>query len=373
MKKVGIITYHAAHNYGSVFQAVATQKIVEQLGYQTQIINYRMKKQREFYSLYRTKLGYKNFIKDILQLPVHSKRKKRANKFEEFISSMMNLSKEFSEPEKMQKISEDYDVLISGSDQIWNKHSCEFEHNSWTFMKPYLLWGCKSKKVSYASSIAQMSDEEMERISPALNDFNYISMRERESAIRIEKMLSKSVENVLDPTLLLNKSEWIRLIGINEQEENYILYYSLDGINDMKKRIKYLILFAKKKGLKLKIVTPYCYFPCNDKCVEIHPEYGPAEFLISLKNAKIVVTDSYHGTLFSINFGKDFYSLCKKGGAEFRKTDILERLELDDRIIYDINQLNIKEFFPINYKSVNENLELWRTRSINYLQYAIEE
>ena len=201
---IGIITYHSAYNYGSAFQAYATQRAVETLGFDAEIINYRMLEQRRFYSLYKPfKFGKSAVAKDLLQLPIHAKRKKRQQEFEKFFSGFMKLSKEFSEPKDIAQIWNKYDIVISGSDQIWNKHSCELEHNDWKYMEPYLLKGYAGKKISYASSTASMNDSELNRILPYIKQFSYISMREKSSAERMTKLLGRQVENVLDPTFLL--------------------------------------------------------------------------------------------------------------------------------------------------------------------------
>lgn len=373
MKKTGIITYHAAYNYGSVLQAFATQKVVETLNQDVEIVNYRMLEQRRFYSLYRPfEFGKSAVAKDLLQLPIHAKRKKRQQEFEKFFSGFMKLSKEFSEPKDIAQIWNKYDIVISGSDQIWNKHSCELEHNDWRYMEPYLLKGYAGKKISYASSTASMNDSELNRILPYIKQFSYISMREKSSAERMTKLLGRQVENVLDPTFLLTAEQWkknLKITGILNTP--YVLYYSLGGIKKISSHLKSVKDFANKMGCILIVVTPFAWYPSSDSTIENHPEYGPVEFLSALNGAKAVVTDSYHGTILSINFNKEFYSICGSGRSEFRKTDILERLGLQDRIIYDPNGIVEKKFEPIDYDKVNEKLDRFRKHSLNYLKRAL--
>ncbi len=373
MKNIGIITYHSAYNYGSALQAYATQSAVKALGVNAEIINYRMLEQRRFYSLYRpAKFGKKTVVKDFMQLPVHMKRKERQQKFERFFSENMRLSSEFSEPEDAVDIWPKYDIVISGSDQIWNKHSCELERNDWKYMEPYLLKGYVGKKVSYASSVANMTDGELSRIRSDIEKFAYISMREKSSAKRMTKLLGRQVENVLDPTFLLTAEQWkgnLKITGMLNMP--YVLYYSLGGIKKISAHLKPVKDFARKIGCKLIVVTPFAWHPSLERLTENHPEYGPVEFLSALSGANAVVTDSYHGTILSVNFGKELYSICRPGGAEFRKTDILERLGLQDRIIYDINDLVEKKFEPIDYDKINRKLEQLREHSLNYLKGAL--
>lgn len=108
-----------------------------------------MKEQKRYYSLYRTSYGMKIFLKDLLQFPIQNKRAYRNQRFEEFISNYLNLSQEVDEPEKVNEIVNDYQVLLSGSDQIWNKNSNELFNAPDEYMKPYFWAGCKGKKISY--------------------------------------------------------------------------------------------------------------------------------------------------------------------------------------------------------------------------------
>lgn len=372
--KIGIITYHAAYNYGSVLQAYATQTAIKTLGYDTKIINYRMDEQAEYYQhMYRTKYGIKTFIKDLALFPLHRQRQTRAKRFESFFKEKFKLTAEINGPEQFIKQVAAFDIAVSGSDQIWNKHSCELEHNDWRFMNPYLLKGFTGRKVSYASSIGNMTDSELQKIVPELQQFDVLSFRESSSAKKMSEFLDCSIQTVLDPTFLLTKDDWINSLDLhNEAKEQYILYYSLSGPKKISLFIPNLLNFAKKSGHFVKIITPFSYLPYPDKRLEYHFEYGPIEFLNALYNAKAVITDSYHGTILSVNFKKDLYSICSKGGAEFRKTDILARLGMKDRIITDINDIVYKNFKLIDYDSVYRKLDVLRQESYNYLRKAFD-
>ena len=122
MNKIGIITYHSAYNYGSVLQAYATQVAVKKLGFDAEIINYRMREQKKIYALYRNGFGLKILLKDLMQIPIQGKRIQRIKKFESFINKKLFITKECSTPKEVQTIWEKYSIIISGSDQIWNKH-----------------------------------------------------------------------------------------------------------------------------------------------------------------------------------------------------------------------------------------------------------
>lgn len=373
MNKIGIITYHSAYNFGSVLQAYATQCAVQKFSGDVEVINYRMIEQKTFYSLYRVKYGIKTFLKDVMQLPIHSKRVKRKNNFEKFINNRFVLTDEVSEPNEVYRLWNRYDIMISGSDQIWNKHSHEFENNSLEYMFPYLLHGFKGKKVSYASSVANADENDIANILPELKTFDAISIRESSSVEKLQKYLDIKLKNVLDPTFLLTKDEWIDKLSLKKKtNDKYVLYYSLKGIAPTKERVPVIKEYAKKMGCKLKVITPFVYIKalyCTD--VENCIDAGPTEFMDLIYNAQAVVTDSYHGTILSVNLCKNVFSLCENIGSEFRKTDILNALGLKDRIIYDINSI-LDMQMDIDYKEVERKLFKLRDESIDYLTKSLE-
>lgn len=370
---IGLITYHSAYNYGSALQAYATQQAIENLGHTVEIINYRMKEQKQVYSLYRTKYGLKTFIKDLLQFPVHRQRKMRCLAFESFFDTYMNLTDSFENPEEVSGFWDKYELIVSGSDQIWNKHSLEMEYNSWDYMYPYLLKDYGGKKVSYASSISNMSDEELVKIAPYIKDFSDVSIREISSVKRIDNYLQKKVTNVLDPTFLLNKAEWIDALGLkNRKKEDYILYYSLESYGTFRRNVKKLKAIADKDKTRVLVISPFVYQPMFDESMELCSMMGPKEFLNAVYNAKKVITNSYHGTILAVNFEKDVFSLCENIGSEFRKTDILNLLGLEKRIIHDLSELTGNDFEKIDYLNVQKKLDTLRQNSLDYLKEALE-
>lgn len=374
MNKTGIITYHSAYNFGSVLQAFATQQTLCDLARPADMINYRMAEQKYYYQrIIHPRYGAKRAVSESVNLLGLSKRRCRALRFENFFTDYLLLTPEVCEPEDVYSQWQQYDTVISGSDQIWNKHSCELNHNEWHYMDPYLLKGFHGHKISYASSVGNMTDEELHRIAPELQQFDALSFRESVTAEKMSTFLRRPVANVLDPTFLLTKDEWIRHMDLQgRRDEKFILAYFLCRPKILAQRLPVLLKLAKNRGCKIRLITPFAYLPLFDKQIEYHIEYGPKEFLNALYNAEEVVTDSYHGTILSVNFGKDFYSLCKAGGAEFRKTDILERLGLADRIISDFSKISDLNLPPVDYSSVYAKLDALRQHSINYLKTALE-
>lgn len=374
MTKIGIITYHAPYNFGSTLQAYATQEKIKDLGYETEIINYRMIPQRKAYSLIRTNAGKKEFLIDIAQFPVYPLKRKRAERFEQFFSTYLTLTDEFEDPEKFLKQASNYDVMVSGSDQIWNKESNELHSADWKYMMPFLLDGFNGKKISYASSIGNSTEEDLQHIAPYISAFDHIAMREGSSAENIGKLLGRKVETVLDPTLLLAGEEWCQKLGVKKAniEKPYVLFYSLTGFKPLR-RGEGLLKKLADQGYQIRFITPYFNYPWRDRRFVNAVSYGPIEFLKVVYNAEAIVTDSFHGTIFSINLGKKFYSINGQNVSDFRKTDILEKLGLMNRSITWDTKYEELDQSEIDYKEVNEKLDELRNQSINYLKKAIED
>ena len=374
ISKIALITYHSAYNFGSVLQAYATQQALRLIGYNTDIINYRMVEQKYFYNrIFSLKYGIRTSVNDLSMLPIYRKRKKRAERFETFFQYNFSLTKEVNEPEEVELLWGNYDLVISGSDQIWNKNSCELRCNDWKYMNPYLLKGYVGRKISYASSINTMSKADLRRISAELESFNALAFRESVSSKMIGEMLHRKVFTVLDPTFLLTKQEWIDKLGLkkNEKYGTYILCYSLGGLKADWQMLHDMRILSRKRKCNVIMVTPFTYIPVIDHHIKYHHEYGPKDFLEALYNADLVVTNSYHGAVLSINFGKDFYSVCRQGASDIRKEDILNRLGLSDRILYRPDELLHKDIKPINYLLVYEKLDILREESLAYLRNNI--
>ena len=374
---IGLLTYHSGYNYGSVLQAYATLCQLKKIDSSALIINYRMREQSRFYRpTCRLDYGIKTTVQDMLQFPVQKKKILRAQKFESFFATYLDMTPQVEEPEEVASQWQQFDTLVSGSDQIWNKHSCELAHNDWRYMDPYLLKKFCGKKISYASSIGNMTDIELKRICRDIKCFDALSFREASSAERVERILNRPVATVLDPTFLLSRDEWVNRLHISKRKERYLFAYFLGGPKKLVWLLPVLSKLAARYECPVKLVAPFAYLPCADKRIKYYTEYGPQEFLEAIYNAEMVITDSYHGTILSVNLEKEFYSVCYVGYAEFRKTDILERLGLGERVITEERRgedlLNVVSS-QINYTVVQEKLSPLRQYSVNYLKAAFNK
>lgn len=371
---IGLITYHSAYNFGSVLQAYATQIVLEKLGNNVEIINYRMPSQKNFYSLFPKGLGYKRLIKNILAMPTLGMRKKREEKYEELFVEIFHLTEEINEPEDFTVLKDRYDVYVSGSDQVWNRYSNELFNIDWKkYMQPYLLSFTSKKKISYGSSPESMKEDELREIKNELSSFSFISCREANSSEKIEKIINKHVETVLDPTLLLTDKEWTEFLGDWKNpytDSKYIFYYVFKGTRGLNEDLKMLSNIAKNKGLKIVTSVPLSVVFPNSNVINA-VDADARDFLGLIKNAEFIITNSYHGTLFSINFNKPFYSLQYSKISYSRVEQMANRLGFSDRVIYSTDDIDFEK--PINYKKINQNKEKYRKASIDYLERALRE
>ncbi len=370
--KIGLITYHSAYNFGSVLQAYATAEAISSLGHDVDIINYRMRSQKNYYSLFPKGLGIKRFINHCLALHSINKRKERQEKYERTISELFDLTEEFSEPDEADRFKDTYDVYISGSDQIWNKMSRELMNVDWRkYMSPYLLEFTDKKKISYASSIVNMSDEDLFEIKDPLFRFDAISAREGSAADRISKLLDRQVEQVIDPTLLLYKDDWNRLLeGWTNKyiKGKYIFYYSLKGLWALNRDLVELLKLKEKTGLPVVTVTPVSVSLIHKGIISA-VDADPVDFLGLIKNAGLIITDSYHGTLFSLNYNKNFYSIQPYKNSNIRVEEIAELLGFSDRIIYDWSDVDVNKL--CNYDKIDQNRRNRVKESIGYIDKSI--
>lgn len=374
-RKIGLITYHSAYNFGSVLQAYATQEAIKEIAGNCEVLNYRSKEQKRVYSIFKWDRGLKGMIKsgvkNVLMLRDWRTQKVRMDKYERVISELFALSKEVTAANEVSELWNQYDLIVSGSDQIWNKHSNELEHVGWDEMAPYLLRGYKGKKVSYASSLTNMTDEEISKIIADISEFDAISFREQDTYHKMKNDFMISCENVLDPTFLLSKEAWKSKLNLSRSgKENYLLYYALNKRSEIKAAVINIKKYARKHDLQVKMIAPLNYIG-EIADVEILKDVDPIDFMNLILNASTVVTDSYHGTILSVNLGKDIYSICKGHPSDFRKVNILSQLGMADRIIRSTEELLMMEYAPINYHAVNKQIESRKEKSICFLADAL--
>lgn len=369
---IGIITFHGSHNHGSMLQAYATQQAISKLGYESEIINFRMKSQKEYYALYQTKYGIMRFMRSLLLLPIHDSRSKREKKFEKFIQKRYVLSGlELSTYKELESVSDKYDIYLSGSDQIWSKYIPELVGSTVDYRGVYFLDFVKSgKKISYASSIGETSLEDLQERKVLLSQYSAISTREKTGADILAKLLNRSIETVIDPTLLLNKEDWKKISGKRIIKEKYIFLYTLRGIRPGLQWARELDKIGKMMHCRVVCVSPF--FPIVYPGIKCLVNIGPEDFVNLIDNAECVFTDSFHGTAFSINLNKPFYSMTLDNSKDNRKKDLLKSVGLKYRNVGSFEEIGYISDISIDFENTNVILEKLRKNSYSFLKKAIE-
>lgn len=339
--KVATITFHWATNYGAVLQSYALQQFLLKHLYKTEIINYVPEKRNFFYKL-------KKVMKGQLSLLVKEKKLKK------FRKKHLLISKEVKNLEELSLYSEQYNTIICGSDQIWNPYFTLHGAEDGTSNLSYFLDFAqnKTKKIAYACSFGtETIPQEMELlIQPCLSSFYRLSVREQSGQSILNSLGLPSVL-VLDPTMLLNKDDYLSLISKKKAKKDYAFVYILH--DDKTSMVKICELIKTKSNLN--IVKNFN----NSDSIE--------KWLSDIYFSDIVFTNSFHGMVFSIIFHKTFFILpTKNQGMMDRIKTLLSKLHLEQLII-DSSNINVNDKIEINWANVDQILSQLKDDSISYL------
>jgi hypothetical protein len=382
MKKVGIITILKCNNFGAELQAYATQKKLRLMGYDAEIIDMLYYKHPDFK---KTKLS-RPFVKQTMKekvtefvkfsilnpiiyniIPLFSKKMRiRNKKFDNFHKENTKLSKTYRTIDSLYNKCDDYDAYIVGSDQVWNP-------GTGMNIEPYFLsFTPKGKKrISYASSfgVTRIPIQYVDKFKKLLNGLDFISVREEAGVKIVEEVAQRKAELVLDPTLLLDKEEWKKCSsGYNPNNEGYVLIYEVHP----SEKIQQLALdYAQKNNLPVYRVGVRGMFNWETKGITNLVDIGPADFVSLFENADIVFTNSFHGTAFSVNLGRNFYTVLSRAGKKnSRMTSLLSIMELESRILFQEDDEKIS-YEKYDVSKVQELLKAEREKSIGYLKTAL--
>ena len=366
-KTVGIITLHRITNYGSVLQAYALQEMVKRLGFDVEIIDYRPSRATMSSMLKglrnKTNLLRKSFFARtaarVIILPSYILRFKC---FKQFVNGYLDLTKNSCIVEKDFKTKLPvFDIYCTGSDQVWNS-----EWNGMIDGPLFLDFAPDdAKKIAYAASFGkeELDEWEIEETKRLLERYDYIAVRELSGKKILDKLGINNSGCVLDPTLLFDGKIWKKIASDRFKNEKYILVYNL---NRNKKIHDYAVKLSQKTGLKIKYIT----YQVHDfyKKGKMYCNTSVENYLALIANATYIVTDSFHGVAFSINFNKDFVVIYPEKFSS-RLRSILEITGLFDRVVEDgsLDIINKK----INYKTVNDKISNERDKSIAYLRTAL--
>ena len=370
--KLGLLTIYSVPNFGSVLQAYATQYILEQLGHECKIINYRYPNERQRVVKPDLKTRLYSVTSKLGLVP----QQRKSKKLRKFRTENYNFTKPYNSFEDLKAEKwDEYDGFVVGSDQVWNTRYTKGEP---AFLLSFVP--DDKKRFSIASSFAsnELPQEYVEQFKFGLKNFNAISVREKEGKkiIRTQLGIDKEVFVCLDPTLLLNRNQWQLLTkksnGLPTQP--YILYYMWayafeprPYINDV---VKY---FKEKTGINTVIALEGAPRTNIEGIKYLNKESSTIpEFIDLFANASLVITSSFHGTAFALNFGRPLISVVPYLNGDDRQSSLLKAVEADSSIVQLNTPLDVISPY-YDEEKVSNNLNKLRNESLSWVKNNINQ
>lgn len=354
------VTWINFENNGTFLQAYALQQAIRNMGHNNVILD-----DRHIQELNKVKPNLNYYIgrmivwvKSVIHLAPPSVSSMTHTYYENFRKKYLSIYENVDYVNK-------FDAYICGSDQIWSPYL--------PFVGYYYLDFTTKKKIAYAPSVGTRicNEEYKKKVTPCLNSFSYLSTREQAGKDLLKQLTSKPVKVVVDPTLLLRREDWEQLVDTNINEDYVFCYILTPNIG----YINHAIELAHRNHMRLKIfyTSPTFYKYRSDVVFG-----GPKEFLTYIKYAKIVLTDSFHATVFSLIYQRDFitYKRFKDGGEKDQNAriyNLLKPLHLEDRFVGEDELSLVDNRKTIDYDSVNKTMEDIRIDSLDYLNQALSD
>ena len=378
--KIGIITILNVNNYGAELQAFALHHKLKLMGFDNEIINYLYYKNRDYQTEKASrpliKTSAKNKFKDFVLKWIDNYSafrypqlaQTRKERFEAFHRQHTALSKSYTRYSTLYHANLNYDIFMVGSDQVWNP-------NNGTNLAPYFLTFApkNTKTISYASSFGVSSIDQSlyPQYKEWLSHIDCLATRETDGVKIIGDITGREATHVVDPTLLLSKKDWEDLMVPYKTAEPYILLFEFKRsayVMDLARKIQ------KKTGYKIiRICKNEMPVDSDDDILNIR-DFGPAEFLGLYANASIVLTTSFHGSIFSLIFEKPFYTITPASkNNNSRQEDLLSRLNLKDRLIREGESFSLNSLYQTDFQEVNRQLKDQINLSEEYLKIALIE
>lgn len=360
MKLAVFITVHVGFNFGSKLQTVATSEVLKKFGYKPTCLNYippRVSHTRYWRDALTNPV---KFIKRLLFFPIYLISE---YKFDGYLKKYCKVSKPFYAEDDFKKCCPKADVYISGSDQLWN-----YKYNEGND-KHYFFDGIEGKKIAYASSIGMTSLQEdyANYLKEQLSQYSAISVREQ-SAVDLLGKIGISATHVLDPTFMLKIDEWKAFASKRLVKEKYLFVYLPYNVKDKDLIYRSVRKIAKEKNLK---VVSYSDNIVKDKYVdEMIYFVNPGDVLSLILYADVVMTNSFHGTAFSINLNKQFWTYMP-ASFSMRITSILNLCGLNNRLLEEeITEKQINDV--VNFEQTNAVLCKERQKANDFLTKALQ-
>ncbi|WP_430934128.1 polysaccharide pyruvyl transferase family protein [Saccharicrinis sp. 156] len=382
--KIGILTQPLRNNYGGLIQNYALQKVLKDLGHDVSTLSVSFPVRNRYYQFLRSLFSnifkkyflLKNIVSVVPFVPKDSDLEVISENMKSFAKQNIKTTKPLVIKRlKKEDFLREFDGFVVGSDQVWRPR---YSPNLTTFFLDFLSEESKAKRISYAASFGvdywEYSKGQTRACKRLVQNFDAVSVREDSGVVLCKEHLEVDALHVLDPTLLLAKKDYLDLIkekGLGKQKQyKSLMVYVLD-MNDHKRKI--IDQVSNELGLSVTLLMPektLSNFSSDDieKC-----KYAPVEEWINgFSEADFVVTDSFHGTVFSIIFNKPFISLANSGRGSNRFYSLLGKLNLRERLIDEKGEVTnelIDE--KVDYDTINEKLDKLRSKSFEYITNSL--
>ncbi len=343
---ISILTFPKAINYGTALQAVALKKKLEDYGNEVCFLEHNCPEIEKSNSVFdfREALNPQYTIAHLYNLRDALKRK---NNFKDFQQKYMSFS--YAAPQS-------FDAVVAGSDQIWNYN---LTNDDWFYFLNYEK--SNTKKIAYAGSfgLSKLDESKKETIKNCLLDFDYLSVREKTAQDILKNDFGINSELVLDPTLLLNEKEWESFYNKDLYSNGFIYVYTVFNSPTL---WNFAYKLSKQTGKPIRTIR---YSKLHKPEAECCFNAGPSEWLSHISAADYVVTNSFHGVAFSINFNKQFFFELppEKSGVGSRLADITARYNLENREISVADTNSV-----IDYTDINPKLDADRLSSEEFIK-----
>lgn len=362
--KIGTLTFHRARNFGAILQTYALVKKLNDLGADAEVIDYRPSFNETRFQ--KPKLQDYLSLREIYSLIFRNSFQRYNHKgFENFIEDYIPLSsKTPKSKDELIDVIQNYDVIISGSDQVWNP-SCT--KGDLSYFLPFHKKNSQIK-AAYAPSIGRtsFSASEENEIVPLISDFDYLSVRETQGNELLRNLGFDNCSTVLDPTLLLTRDEWEYITDFScVPRERYLLIYVMYEDMDL---LNFAKQYAKNHGLKIAYISQRLFHRLSG--ASYFDKITPTQWVGLFLNAHTIVTNSFHGTAFGLNFSKNlFVKRIPNSKANSRLEDILNLVNYMEAFIDGKEGIDsIESTKPKEYvQFLNEQ----RDKSLSYLKNII--
>ena len=355
-KTIAFITVHIGTNVGSNLQAIATSEVLKKSGYNPVLVNYippRVTYKRYWHDSFTNPL---KLIWRIINFPSFYYQKLL---FGRYLAKYTHQTRPIYNEDNLAKHLPKADIYMTGSDQVWN-----FKWNE-GFDGHYFFHGIEGKKVAYASSIGMeaLTQQEQNILKRELNSYDKIAVREVQAVKQLNDIGISSIQ-VIDPTLMLNREQWKTFVEKRIIKDSYLLVYTPYNIKDKEQIYKTVRSIASTKGLQV-VTFSWDYF--GERLADKTVYYAsPGDFLSLMYYADFVVTNSFHGTAFSINLNKQFWVYAPSMFSS-RVSNIIHLLGLENRMIDGVIERNAIDD-NIDYEKVNLKLDEERARAMVFLK-----